>query len=109
MFRPGIAFASAWMALWLAVPVLAGESAALPVSEQGFQQEIQASIKPGQTVENALKFLEQHHFECREFQNKFPVIHCSRMDAPRYYQVLIEPARDDRVRTVSSSIGRVRE
>ncbi|MGH8452949.1 MAG: hypothetical protein ACRES4_05515, partial [Nevskiales bacterium] len=73
----------------------AGDLERLPDTEAGFRQKIEAFIKPGNRVEDSLKILEAHRFECREFNNKYPVIHCSRMDEPasgsatRLYQVLI--------------------
>jgi hypothetical protein len=84
----------------------AGDLAQLPASERGFQDKIQAYIKPGHRIDDALKMLEAHRFECREFANKVPVIHCSRLDEPRYYQVMIEP-KGAQVGTVTPSVGRL--
>jgi hypothetical protein len=84
----------------------AGDLEPLPASEHGFQQKIHAFIKPGHRIDDALRVLEAHRFECREFSNKVPVIHCSRMDQPRYYQVMIEP-KGARVGTVTPSLGRL--
>jgi hypothetical protein len=92
----------------LAAPAYAGDLEALPTTERGFQEKIQAFIKPGNKVDDALKILEAHRFECREFNNKNPVIHCSRMDEPRYYQVMIEPTPGDSVKTITPSLGTIR-
>jgi hypothetical protein len=108
MAAPGSGRRWWWLALVLAAPVRAGDLDVLPTSERGFQEKIRAFIKPGHAVDDALKILEAHHFECREFQNKHPVIHCSRMDEPRYYQVMIEPTTGDFVKTVTPSLGMIR-
>ncbi len=95
------------LALLLATaPAAAADLTSLPDSEHGFQQKIHAFIRPGGSIEDALKMLEAHRFECREFSNKVPVIHCSRMEQPRYYQVMIEP-EGARVGTVTPSLGRL--
>jgi hypothetical protein len=99
----------------LAAPVAgAGDLESLPATERGFAEKIQAFIKPGNSLEDSLRLLETHRFECREFDNKDPVIHCARMDESAaggteawLYQVMIE-ARDSRIRTVSPSLGRIR-
>ena len=93
-------------ALGATMPAGAGDLESLPTSERGFQEKVQAFIKPGNMLEESLRFLEADRFECREFRNKHPVFHCSRMEAPRYYQVLIEP-KGARVGTVTPSIGKV--
>jgi hypothetical protein len=99
--------------LLLASTISVAEREALPTTESGFQRNIQAQIKPGDDLETALKALESQQFECREFSNKNPVFHCSRMDTPDvasagwFYQVMIEP-KAGRVGSVSPSLGKMR-
>ena len=67
---------------------------------------------PRQYDRLALSLLEAHRFVCREFKNKYPVIHCGRTDAAagssRFYQVLIETT-GDRIRSVEPSTGLIRQ
>jgi hypothetical protein len=91
----------------------AGDPGALPTTENAFRNRIQSFIKPGDDLETALKALESQRFECREFSNKNPVFHCSRMDTPDaasagwFYQVMIEP-KGSLVGSVSPSLGKMR-
>jgi hypothetical protein len=97
----------------LASTASASELEALPTSESGFQNRIQAQIKPGDKLEDALRLLESGRFECMEFSNKNPVFHCSRLEQPAtasdgwLYQVMIEP-KGSQVGRVSPSLGRMR-
>lgn len=99
--------------LSVASMTFAGEPDALPTTQGGFQNRIQSIIKPGDNLETALKALESQRFECREFSNKNPVFHCSRMDTPDaasagwFYQVMIEP-KGSLVGSVSPSLGKMR-
>ncbi|HXG27949.1 MAG TPA: hypothetical protein VNJ47_03765 [Nevskiales bacterium] len=86
----------------------AGDLETLPATERGFQDKVQAIIEPGHRIDDALRILEAHRFECREFANKVPVIHCARLDEPRYYQVMIEPTRRGTVGAVTPSLGIIR-
>ncbi len=100
-----------WLVLCTTSAVTAGELAVLPTTERGFQDRIQASIRPGDNLEDALRLLESQRFECREFNNKNPVIHCSRMEQTTaaasqwLYQVMIEP-KGSQVRTATPSLGK---
>ena len=81
----------------LAMPMAyAGDLQQLPTTEAGFSEKIRALIKPGDNLETALRLLEANRFECMEFDNRYPVVHCSRTDLPAggahwLHQVLIEP------------------
>jgi len=95
-----------------AVTASAGDLGALPTTDAGFRQKIETFIQPGGNTEEALRLLEAHRFECREFENRNPVIHCVRMDesagrAARFYQVLIESS-GARIKAVTPSVGRIR-
>lgn len=86
----------------------AGDLATLPTTDAGFREKIETFIRPGGNTEDALRLLEAHQFECRVFDHhKNPLFHCSRMDEPRLYQVMIE-SKDAAVRTVTPSVGRIR-
>ncbi len=97
------------LAAWLIIPAAsAGDLTALPTTDAGFQEKIGAFIKPGSNTEEALLLLEAHRFECRVFDHhKHPLYHCSRMDEPRFYQVMIE-SKGAVVKTVEPSIGMLR-
>lgn len=90
----------------------AGDLSTLPTTDSGFRQKIETFIQPGGNTEEALRLLEANRFECREFENKNPVIHCVRMDEPgnsaaRFYQVMIESS-GARIKSVTPSVGRIR-
>lgn len=86
----------------------AGDLTALPATDAGFREKIAAFIKPGGNTEEALLLLEAHRFECRVFDHhKHPLYHCSRMDEPRFYQVMIE-SKGAVVKSVDPSVGMLR-
>ena len=104
-----------WSALigLVAASASGGDLDQLPAGEQAFSTKINAFIKPGSKLADALALLEAHRFVCREFNNKYPVIHCGRTDPAlvgrsRFYQVMIE-SREGKVRTVEPSTGLIRD
>ncbi len=103
----GIGRALFLLMLLTASAASAGDLSTLPTTDAGFREKIGTFIKPGGNTEDALRLLEAHRFECRVFDHhKDPLYHCSRMDEPRFYQVMIE-SKGLVVKTIDPSVGRL--
>ena len=98
--------------LALVTSAMAGDLARLPEGEAEFSSQIEALIKPGGDLREAIRLLQSDRFECDPLEGETHGMWCDRWDGSylslvkRRYQVVIE-AEGNRIVAVRASTGLV--
>jgi hypothetical protein len=79
----------------ISISAIAGELENLPDTETAFNKKVEASIKSGSSIKDAISLLESSRFTCKELEGDKNTIWCSRTDGGvlssvvRRYQVIL--------------------
>jgi len=102
--------AAAIVLVFFNVSVLAGDLDNLPDTEKAFNEKIEAFIKSGSKVKDAVSLLEAFRFKCEAIKNDKTAKRCSRADKEvlrsevRHYQVILI-SQDKRIKRVKTFTG----
>ena len=96
----------------LATTAAAGDLEKLPEADKDYRTKIEAFIKPGGNLKDAVHLLESYRFECERTEGENSGMRCSRSDRQalssivRRYQVVIQ-AQDNKITSVNTLTGLV--